>query len=73
VFYYRHENTGGFVPGFRRAVVHEIFHLFGYSHHGENRAGIEMSRDLTADRIWRETAADIEALGCAYPHPDFPR
>ncbi len=73
VHYFRHRDTEGFAPDFREAIVHEIFPLFGYSHHGENRAGIEMSRDLTEDRNWRPTAAGIEALGCAYPHPDFPR
>ena len=64
----------------RTAVVHEVFHLFGFKHHGRAdlpEQGLFMSPQLTSGRDgdWAQypTFDDIDALGCAFPHPEFPR
>ncbi|MXW70352.1 MAG: hypothetical protein F4Z74_02735 [Acidobacteria bacterium] len=81
VTYYRHRETETFLPEFREAVVHEIFHLFGFKHYDvpdSARSGVFMSPDLTGmifaeGEDWRTTVSDLDALGCVFPHPDFPR
>lgn len=68
------------------AAPHELFHLWGFTHHPESRhaqaypptpgEGVEMSvtlTDWTRSREMWPTWADIDALGCVLPHPDFPR
>ncbi len=82
VTYFRHEQFDDLRPALAEAVVHELFHDFGFKHDDNDRepenVGIFMSRDLTG-RIfetgedWRVTAGDLDALGCVFPHPDFPR
>ena len=69
---------GHYIDG---VTLHEIFHLLGYIHTEEHERiargeGVPMSWQLRNVRgqdpeslLW----SDIDALGCVYPHPDFPR
>ncbi len=65
----------------RTAVVHEVFHLFGFKHSDDQARkesqGIFMSEQLTrgrdGDRAQYPTSDDIDALRCVFPDPDHPR
>ena len=76
VTYYLHRETDDLRHEFAEAVVHELFHDFGFKHDDNDRdpenVGIFMSRNLTREG-WHVTTDDIDALGCAFPHPNFPR
>ena len=58
---------------------HELFHLFGFQHSPESThpfkspfgVGYPMTVALTHGED--ATAVDIDALGCVFPHPEFPR
>ena len=58
---------------------HELFHLFGFQHSPESNhpfksprgTGTPMTVHLT--NSGDATPADIDALGCVFPHADFPR
>jgi len=67
-----------FVDG---VTFHEIFHVLGFTHPEDvemlsRGIGVPMSYPLRwtlypdADSVFRQ---DIDALGCVFPHPDFPR
>lgn len=57
---------------------HELFHLLGFAHSRETHPdefppgfGYPMTVPLTQSQD--ATPIDIDALGCVFPHPDFPR
>ena len=66
-------------------IIHELAHDLGMRHHpsaGDRdamfRGGVVMSEPLTfhkayddADVFW--LPEDIDAVGCVFPHPDYPR
>jgi len=61
---------------FKTAVVHDLFHLFGYKHspaHQEPHQGVAMSPELWSDASgghWHAvTFEDIDALRCIFPLP----
>ena len=64
-------------------LAHEVFHLFGFGHslttHPQEawQGGIPMSVRLTAEPLGPRdlgvTFEDVDAVGCVFPHPDFPR
>ncbi len=58
---------------------HELFHLFGFQHSPEsthpNKSPLGVGTPMTVHltNSGDATPADIDALGCVFPHPDFPR
>lgn len=66
-----------------RTIVHELAHVLGMKHaastgdaSSRQRGGIHMSESLTGSFFFDPgdiLPEDIDALGCVYPHPDFPR
>ena len=62
--------TGAAADAGRTAIVHELFHLFGFEHLDDlGRDGIPMSRSLTYESGggFRAGFDDIDALRCVFP------
>lgn len=67
----------------RRTIVHELAHVLGMKHaasfndaSSRQQGGIHMSESLTGSYFFSPNdilPEDIDALGCVYSHPDFPR
>ena len=81
VFYWANNDID---TAFDGTMAHELFHLFGFGHslithpQEEWEGGLRMSVRLTngaytTPRHVGVTFEDVDALGCAFPHPDFPR
>ena len=66
-----------------KTIVHEMAHVFGMKHavsagdgSSEQRGGVYMSESLTGSFFFSRDdilPEDIDALGCVFPHPGFPR
>ena len=81
-FYWAHNDIDASWDG---TMAHELFHLFGFAHSPDSThpqqsppgQGVPMSVRLTnrpaGPRDLGVTFEDVDALGCVFPHPDFPR
>ena len=66
-----------------KTIVHELAHLFAMKHaastgdaSSRRRNGVHMSEPLTGSFFFDRAnilPTDIDAIGCVFPHPDYPR